>query len=58
MQSHYGYCEEQCRGKDNDCVTICVQKGHPAEPAVKWGLIANCSKDVSYPENVTCDDAT
>jgi len=57
-QSRYQYCNAACQGQGADCPTICMQRGGPAEPMVKWGLVASCSKDVRYPQGVTCNDST
>lgn len=58
MQSRHDYCTGACQGQSADCHTICMQRGAPAEPMMKFGLVANCSKGVRYPENVECNDST
>jgi hypothetical protein len=56
LRARFAYCENACRGQSNDCPTICAQRGGPAEPVVKWALIAECSKGVRYPDGLRCDD--
>ena len=56
MQSRQAYCQGACQGQNADCMTVCYQRGHPAEPLMKFAMIASCSKDVRYP--TTCNDKT
>jgi hypothetical protein len=58
IRSRDDYCRGACQGQGPDCQTICLQRGGPAEPMVKWALIADCSKSVRYPDGVRCDDDT
>jgi hypothetical protein len=55
LPSRTAYCQNVCRGQANDCMTRCQVSGGPTEPAVKWGLIAQCSKhQVDYPPGLDC----
>ncbi|NOU32875.1 MAG: hypothetical protein HOO96_33640 [Polyangiaceae bacterium] len=50
-QSHASYCQSACRGQGAECPATCASQSAPSEPLAKWGRLANCSKEVTYPPN-------
>jgi hypothetical protein len=58
VEARSQYCNGACQGQSADCRTLCLQRGGPTEPMMKFGLIANCSKGVRYPQGITCNDST
>jgi hypothetical protein len=56
-------CIHQCKatsaGQGADaCMNNCGMQTGFGEPARKWALIADCSKNVQYPQGAVCNDGS
>lgn len=52
------HCGAVCRGQAQDCSDRCLRDGAPGEPYQRWREIASCSKGMSTPPGLTCNDRT